>query len=280
MAKLKIIEPKSNVLFKIDTKPSMPVIICRAEILPGSVDEDTDTDTGLKSTFKHPLNWSIEITETILASSCPCSRIGKCSLTVKAENISAYMEWKPTFDTIQGGDAVITVKTTYMGLPLADSVKIRIRGDNPFPTDVSTALGGQGSVGDMIARLESRWRQFDPAHDYMPLLGSSGGGDVGIMQLCSSASCQARWNWRQNIAEGLAILNKGKTEARRHLNQHRVNNHYPNNLGLDDDDVVLRETIQLYNGGYYWKWNTKTNQWDAFPPIPNYNYVKYVLEGN
>lgn len=132
-------------------------------------------------------------------------------------------------------------------------------------------LGGANSAGERIACQESRKRQFDATG--MPLLGT--GGDVGVMQLCNpAANCNQRWNWSANVDQGLALIRTKETEARTYLNGHRINGRYPNDLDLNDENVLLRETVQRYNGGTYWSWNTALNQWQAAPPN---GYVDLVL---
>ncbi len=76
------------------------------------------------------------------------------------------------------------------------------------------------------------------------------------------------------MAAGTALIAQKATSARNHLSQHVVNGHYPNDQNLSDADVLLRETIQRYNGGAFWTWDAQHSCWHASPPN---NYVAGVL---
>ena len=166
---------------------------------------------------------------------------------------------------------MITVRATVGGNTLQASVNIRIRGTNPARALVTQRLGGAGTAADRIACHESGRRQFDTTG--MPLRGR--GGDVGVMQLCNpAASCAQRWNWTANVDAGVALMAEKSSPARSHLNKHQVQGHYPNNQNLDDAGVLLRETIQRFNGGAYWTWNPAQNRWEPAPPN---GYVAAVL---
>lgn len=257
---LTIVQPAPNTRFNIDATPRMPTITCQARITGLQPDPTPNT----------LFNWSIQITEAVRASSCPSSRVGNCRLVTEQQNVRGGI-WTPTFNTIQGGDAIISVTVIQGNTRLSASVNVQIRGTNPTATTITQRVGGPGTAGDQIACRESGRRQFDGTG--MPLLGP--GGDVGVMQLCSpAATCLQRWDWTANVAAGLALLGNKEAAARRHLNQHTLNGHYPNNQGLDDAGVLLRETLQRYNGGAYWRWNATTHQWESAPPN---QYVAHVL---
>ncbi len=239
-ASLTIVQPAGNAVFNIDTAPQMPTIMCQARI------NGVQPDPTANSQF----DWSVQVTETITPSSCPSSTRGNCQLTVLGANVRGG-NWTPAFPSIQGGDAVIILSTMYQGTRLQATVNIRIRGTNPASAMVTARLGGARTAADLIACRESGRRQF--VADGTPVLGP--GGDVGVMQLCNpAASCGQRWSWTANVDAGLALINQKQAEATRYLNQHQVNGHYPNNQNLSDADVLLRETIQRYNGGAYWRW--------------------------
>jgi hypothetical protein len=258
-----ITQPAANTLFHIDATPRMPTIRCQAQITGVQPDPTATT----------LFNWSITITETVRRDSCPSSRIGNCALTVSQQNVRGG-SWTPTFNQIQGGEAVITVSATVGGRPSQATVSVRIRGTNPAAATITQRLGGAGTAGDRVACHESGRRQFD--NQGMPLLGP--GGDVGVMQLCNpAATCPQRWDWTANVAAGAALLAQKERAARTYLNQHQVNNHSPNDQNLSDADVLLRETLQRYNGGTFWSWNSVANRWEANPPN---QYVARVLACN
>ncbi len=259
-AAIVINSPARNTRINIDATPRMPSILCRAGITGVTPDPTPSTD----------FSWSAVITETVAHGGCASSRVGRCQLTLPAAAVRGG-SWTPAFPSIQGGEVVITVSATVGGARLTATVNVQIRGTNPAPAAITARLGGAGTAADRIACNESHRRQFDGTG--MPLLGT--GGDVGIMQLCNpAATCGERWDWTANVAAGLALLAQKQTAATHHLNHHRVGVHYPNDAGLIDADVVLRETIQRYNGGAYWQWDQTHSQWHASPPN---HYVAHVL---
>jgi hypothetical protein len=97
------------------------------------------------------------------------------------------------------------------------------------------------------------------------------------MQFCNpAATCSQRWDWTANVDGGVALLGAKRGAARRYLNRHRVDGHYPNDQGYNDARVLLLETIKRYNQGHYWEWNSTANQWEVDPDPAN-NYVAHVL---
>lgn len=260
---LVIARPTANTRFDIDSTPRMPAIQCEARIT------GVQPDPTAASRF----DWSIEITEAVAASTCASARVGSCRLTVSERNVVGG-RWTPRFTALQGGDAVITATVQHGGATLRAQVTVQVRGRNPPAQLITNRLGGRGIAGDRIACHESGRRQF--ANDGLPLRGP--GGDVGVTQLCNpAATCEQRWSWAANVDAGAALLRDKEAATRRHLNQHQVNGRYPNDQGLGDAEVLLRETIQRYNGGSYWRWNAAVNRWEAGPPN---DYVARVLACN
>ena len=257
---LNIIEPAPDALFQIDATPRMPIIRCEARIA-GSEPDPTEATL---------FDWSIKITDVVRVSSCASSRLGVCTQVLNEQNVGGT--WTPVFKDIQGGDAIISVHTTINNAVLQASVNVRIRGANPAVEDITARLGGAGKAGPQIGCHESGNRQFDETG--MPLLGP--GGDVGVMQLCNpAATCRQRWDWTANVDAGLALIIEKERAAQNYLNHHRVQGHYPNDHNLNDAEVLLRETIQRYNGGTYWTWDQTRNLWKM---TPQNQYVASVLE--
>jgi len=257
---LSIVQPLPNTSFAINATPAMPVIACIARITGVNPDPTPNTI----------FTWSIAITEAVVAKSCSSSKVGNCTLSV--QNAIRGGAWTPAFNTIQGGDALITVTAVQGTTTLRASVRIKIVGTNPSTSAITQRLGGSGSIGDRIACKESNRMQFSRTTG-MPLEGA--GGDVGVMQLCNpSAVCLQRWSWTANVDAGIALLGIKRNDAINYLNVNKLNGRYPNSLGLNDNEVLLRETIQRYNGGAYWRWNNTTRQWVPNPPN---NYVADVL---
>jgi hypothetical protein len=261
---LEITNPLHDDVLYIDATSHMPAILCHVRVLGIQPDP----------TPIIPFDWQLVLTETVQNGGCPSARIGVCT-TTRSDMRVVGGTWQPNFgNTIQGGDAQLSVSATVHGQRLtARACTLHIRGTNPTTAAISTRLGGRGTDADRIACRESRRRQFTPAG--MPLLGR--GGDTGIMQLCSpEATCQQRWNWMANVDQGIALFGRKRAAARRYLNTHQVNGHYPNDQGLNDADVLRYEAIKKYNGGRYWAWNSRTNQWETNPRPAN-GYVGNVL---
>jgi hypothetical protein len=70
----------------------------------------------------------------------------------------------------------------------------------------------------------------------------------------------------RNIDQGKGIIADKRTAARKYLDKHP----------FYDDDMLLRETIQRYNGGAYYQWDPVDIQWVASPKDGG-TYVDKVL---
>ena len=145
------------------------------------------------------------------------------------------------------------------------SIPVEYRGLNPSRSDVSTALGDD--LSRAFAWIESGWRQFDGTPG-RPLknVNSNGTTDYGLMQV-NEAPLNARWNWRQNISLGQNIISDKRNAARRYLDKHP----------FYDDDMLLRETIQRYNGGRYYQWDDINMEWIPKPKDGGV-YVESVID--
>ncbi len=257
---LVIDQPTASTRFNINATPTMPTINCRTRITGPTPDPTPNTD----------FNWKIQVTEAVTSDSCASSRIGSCSSPISQNNIRGG-NWTPAFSTIQGGQAVITAAANVGGTALSTSVTVDIRGTNPGAASITAQCGSAGTDADRVACHESGRRQFDGNGN--PLLGP--GGDVGVMQLCNpAATCSQRWDWNRNVNAGVALLGQKRNGATAYLSTHVVAGNYPNSLGLSNAAVLQRETLQRYNGGRYWGWNTTTNRWEPNPPN---NYVANLL---
>jgi hypothetical protein len=257
---LVIQQPTANTVFNINATPQMPTINCSA-IIQGVNPDPTSTTN---------FNWGITVLENVAGGGCASARIGNCTSSYQFSSQGGNLT--PPLSTIQGGRTEIRAEADVGGSTLSSSVNVSIIGTNPGAGVVSTECGGAGTDADRIACWESRRRQFNA--NGTPLLG--GGGDVGIMQLCNpAATCAQRWNWIGNVGAGVALLQQKRSAARRYLNHHQdANGNYPNDLNLNNTEVLQRETMQRYNGGTYWTWNARRNRWEANPPN---NYVNNVL---
>jgi hypothetical protein len=272
--KLTIMSPNPGDVFYIDKTPQMPNIPCEVRVAGVTPDPTAST----------VFDWSISITEVVTPRKCASSKVGPCTLK---EQGRGGPRWTPAFGGLQGGDAEITVSTVVDGVQLSSSVKVKVRGQNPDFETVVDALGGAGSDANQIACVESNHYQFyqpdfPPKFTGVPGMPFEGpGGDVGIMQLCTPASCTQRWDWRANVQSGLTLLAESLINAGTYLSTNAISGgtqQYPNDQGFSDAEVIRREGIQLYNGprgAHYWKWDATANQWTKAPPS---DYVDHVLK--
>jgi len=85
----------------------------------------------------------------------------------------------------------------------------------------------------------------------------SSDGGFGLMQLTNpKPTYEQIWNWKENINDAILRIKGKLTIARAHLNKYRD--------AVKDEDVprfLRMDTYQLYNGGYYWKWNRYKKRW-------------------
>ena len=260
-AELEILNPTRCQIILIDATPRMPNIQCRARI------KGYDPDPTSRLEFE----WSLKNIENIGADTCASAGLGRCRVTDNGETTGG--SWQSNFGrVVQGGEATLAVKAAFFSRTLSNQQPLRIRGTNPAAAAITGRIGA-GGIEDNIACRESGRQQFDAA--MMPLLGP--GGDVGVMQLCNpAATCLQRWDWTANVDAGLDLFQDKIRIARAYLNRHTVNGNYPNNLGLNNREVLQREAVKKYNGGRYWRWNAATSQWVA-DPNPRNNYVANVL---
>jgi hypothetical protein len=101
-----------------------------------------------------------------------------------------------------GGNLTLRVDAVIDGKPLsAELGGLKIVGTNPSLADVRLALG-QDTLR-RIAHQESGFEQF--LGDW-PKFSSDGLKGAGIMQI-TPATIEQRWNWRTNVAAGVAVFN-------------------------------------------------------------------------
>jgi hypothetical protein len=251
--------PARGSTFRIDATPAMPAIACRARI--------TGVASDLTPTTK--FTWRLTIREKSVAGTCASAGV----LCISSEDALDIIggAWTPSLSTIQGGDLTITVRANVAGTTATATTTGMVLGTNPTIAAVTAACGGAGTDADLVACHESGRQQFNP--NGMPTRGP--GGDVGIMQLCNpAATCQQRWDWKANVAAGVALLNSKRASARARLRSHTPSGPFLNDQGMADADVLKRETLQQYNGGNFWQWDPATNRWKSQPPN---GYVAQVL---
>ena len=248
---LHINHPKPGQLFYIDETGRMPKVRCEASLLDRA-----------NQAVKAPMQWSLQIVDNIWPGACPSAKLGRQVKSFGGASVGIGI-WAPSFHTVCGGDATLTVAADYQGEAYQASVSFRIRGRNPSPDAVLERLGGANSPLSHLARFLSALKQFDLQG--MPYLGKD--GEVGIMQLCHPAArWPERWSWVHNVEAGKARLRRAQGVAKGYLDQHRIEGNYPNNQSLNDSSVLLREMMQRFLGGVYWQWDEGKAQWQCNPP--------------
>lgn len=238
--------------FAIDATPTMPAIKCQARIVGVAPDPTPRT----------AFNWFIEIVEPRQAGTCASAGVS-CVYFDQANGLVGGV-WLPQFQGYRGGDVRIGVSVTYAGSVLRAETRVKIIGTNPPFSEVHKACGGSTTDAAKIACHESGMQQFRKSG--LPVLGP--GGDVGIMQLCGPkpATCDERWNWRANVAAGIALFTTHSAAARQYLDTHKVDGKWPNDKNMTKEQVLQRESIKRYNGRVYWTWDEKSSMWLAQPP--------------
>ena len=243
--------------FKISTTPTMPTIRARV-------------------TNKFPahatIEWSAQIEHTVPNN-------GACSGVINTnspENTATGNTFEPNWgSSIYGGDLFITATCRAPGYESYSQTfeDYEIKGTEPSNTNYTTAFAG-GLTAPLdphdlrrIACKESHLKHF--TSNGMPLYGSGGGGDVGVMQICYQRQVRHIWNYQSNIAYGRAILNGQKVYAQRSLNA-QMNQNHRNTPTQWTQDMLRAEIIHRYNAGSsisrdrYWEWDdSNQGRWVA-----------------
>lgn len=248
---LQITKPIAGQTFYIDTFGRMPNLRCEASVL----DDENQV-------VKVPINWELQIAENVWPAACPSAKVGRQVFRSQGMSVGTGT-WAPALNTVAGGEATLIVNSEHNGKALQAMVSFRIRGTNPAPDVVLEKMGGELTPLSLLAQYLSGLKQFD--HQGMPKLGKR--GEVGVMQLCDpAAKAQHRWCWVRNVEAGKDLLQRMQGIAKAYLDQHRIDNGYPNDQSLQDASVLLREMLQRYFGANYWRWDDVAQQWCAISP--------------
>jgi hypothetical protein len=193
-----------------------------------------------------------------------------------------------------------------------------IKGLNPTPSDVKAEIALRETEFTLalqaIAFHESMHSFHQFGQDSLPLQGGDDPRDIGVMQINQTNSDDLIWDWTKNVAFGASLfrtkkslartysedLKKGLVSADRKHFRHPLwkeqrlwywnaengkPNLYPNVTELTDDQI-LRETVQLYNGGAYYRWDPSDSAtdpegpgtWIVSPPAAKKAYVPAVMK--
>jgi hypothetical protein len=193
---------------------------------------------------------------------------------------------EPTFkipweDNFGGGVLEITVKVNVDGKELSTTYKGVIEGEefnDTFKSQITSYLENpdadqttptiRSQVGydkffRVIAYLETRYRHFypsiygEPNGAIYPRENEGGDGGFGVMQLTDPIPTYLQiWNYKENIDRAVELIREKLNSAKTYLDKHRD--------AVKDVDVkrfLKMDTYQLYNGGHYWKWDSKKKKW-------------------
>jgi hypothetical protein len=260
-----LLSPSDN--FKIQTDPRMPVVNSKVQVV-GVVPDPTANARFL---------W-----ETNVRYTARNQRVIEETLTPVTQGNT----YSPTWVNIRGGDLTVSA-TLVRGVTSTACFKsvgkAKILGINPTQADI------QGAIPDPIIMNiichESSYRQFNTGGERAGLpnemLEPDGRVGVGLMQITTpTPDDDDFWNWRANIASGVAIWNSKMAAAQAGIARiRRQHNDVPPALSADD---MQREALRRYNGGRYWDWDPQSGQWYVLPPPPvgDPNYVNNVLGCN
>jgi hypothetical protein len=181
---------------------------------------------------------------------------------------TAHMVYHTKYLDPTVGKDVCTWKMTVLETGDHGSIDLQLvfRGTNPSKDAIHQALGND--VMRSIAWNESTWRQYGSSGLPLRNQNSNGTSDWGLMQLndIHQLTHEMKWDWEENIVKGLSIYATGANAAKKYLDAH----------GKYDDQMLLKESIQRYNGHVFHKWDAQVGSWIESPPNGGI-YVARVL---
>jgi hypothetical protein len=200
---IEILAPADGTFFAISPEPAMPRIQALARIV--GITPDPTSTTGFE--------WSASI--RFDSAACPhgCKADGT-SRVIAGPAITETVvggAWTPRFPSLLGGELSLTVRATVAGESWqAGSHGLRIEAVNPGCSELLAAL-----PHDTLRRIachESGLRQFMAARDrgqgFSPLFSGDKLLGAGIFQITNpSPTDEQIWNWRENVAAGIATFN-------------------------------------------------------------------------
>jgi hypothetical protein len=199
--------------FPITTVPAMPLIQVQARVLG-----TTPTVSAITM---------YEWTATLDFSPAECTNgVGPPFPRQVLNGISRGGAFDVRFTEIQGGGVTIRVKARVAGGEVVGERNgLRIVGTNPQYPQLTQALASR--TFRALVWHESRGRQFlgtaNGGTSRCPLFSADRLGGVGLMQLTRPAPTREQvWNWRANVAAGLALFQVKMQAARAFPAQYRA----------------------------------------------------------
>ncbi len=192
------VNTSAGVIGYISNNLSMPSIQFSASVSP--------SNTALSDLTFH---WYLELNYTSNGNSY--SHRIPASGTV---NITGNNTWQPNWNGLLAGgnDLTVYVSASAPGSSIGPIPKggFAIHGEDPTASQIASYAGTSPWFLTRMIMQESSNRQFSGGIG-LPLVGGVG---YGLMQVDNpSPSEAAKWNWQQNITEGVSILNGKYSEA-------------------------------------------------------------------
>ncbi len=189
-------------VFSIDESATMPQITAIAT-MPAAA--------GQSST---PMQFRWRVTVRFSRSNCVHS-MGKVTEHPVITATTLVPNFTIPFTMVRGGDLSITVETMVGSRALRGSSNgLSIVGTNPSIPSLVTATTGAPPIFRKLMQLESGLRQFRAPE--CPLFSADNLGGVGLCQLTPPSSDDQVWDWKANVAGGLALYRAKEDHARRY----------------------------------------------------------------
>jgi hypothetical protein len=186
-------------------------------------------------------------------------------------------DYTPDFSSFEPQGGNLTVTAIYN--PSENNTPSAIGNYKIYGTNPGRRIIAQEAIDPLqtkIACVESSFRQFEAASENgqgLPLIGKNDAGEkiggVGIMQVLHQPIIPGTvWNWRNNLNDGLTVLNEKRSQAKRlHINERIRLNADRKNLGLPScppniptpltSEQITRDSIRRYNYGVEYRWEPR-----------------------
>lgn len=184
-------------VFEVDITPTMPDVEFEVAVTPASIAAEISYDWFLETRFNQ-------------ISSVPPRDDNFRFPESGVDTIAGATKWKPTWGAkVIVADVVKPTVEAYHSSNPSSKAKhqkdgYKILGRNPTQAETVAEVGmTPWFIGGIVAQ-ESSFRQFEPSPG-LPLWGHPNGW--GIMMVENPPRDELLYNWRENVAEGVLILN-------------------------------------------------------------------------
>lgn len=242
------VTPADNAEFKINTDASLP---------------DIFFEFATEASGPYEWSWSITWDAKVGVYENQRKTTIKRNFTESGTFSSEDKTWKANFGEgrILGGNLSVSVKIGELTI----TRNIKISGQNPAESDVATYISTLKGAENLLklAKHETHVKHFINS-DGQPILSFDNG--YGMTQVTNPPpDYNTVWNWKANVEAGRDLFQQKVDDARKHLSEY----------GNFTEDMVQREAIALWNGGFYYRWDTQANSW-----VRQYNHLCDSTTGN